>query len=861
MSEPIVTFSHPAGRDPAVTGGKGAALARLVAAGLPVPDGFVVTAGAFARATDGLLPEIDGALAKADPADLVALRRLCQKVQKLITSQRPPSAVVDAVQEAYERLGASSVAVRSSATAEDLPTASFAGQYESFLNVLGADAVLERVLHVWASLYSVHAVSYRRRQGIADANVRMAVVVQHVLRAEASGVLFTRDPVSGAEDQYLVSAALGLGEGVVDGSVPVDQFTIHPETAEVLSREVASKGHMVALDPEGGVRRVEVETDRRAKPALSDGHLGELGRLARSVRELFGGHQDIEFAVVDGDVRLLQARPVTGVDAEPEFPVRWEDPADGGYTWLLFTRGQRDVLPARRLEEDAQRVYFEGSRICFEETGSLMARNHIVCFINGYCYARPPEVEEAEITERLRIYSALAEKLDEKGTTVWEGELRPPVERVLEKLGRFRPRGASLPALVEHLEHATDAFAHVLGDLHWRLAAANTNLREDWPTVYHEITGEPNMDAGVFLQAIENKTTRMVRWLRELARLAQGDSTLGSLFEERAYERLDDPNVRARPAVRRFRSRFGNFLRRHGRRTGRGFGSAANFATPTWGMETKHPLELIRSYAQQDLDEMERMEREARRERERAMRRVRRLLASDADAQARFERSLRRAVNGVRMMENHNHMMEQATGGALREAVYRVGQRLVHDGMLDHPDDVLHLSFAELKDVTAGRASSDLRALVKERSEEFERRSRLKPPKTLGSGGPPPLDLERRFDPPPNVGRDGSLLRGVASSRGRATGRARVTPPSAEPPTVEKGDILVAVNAGPNWTPIFPLLGGLVLDQGVAFQHAALVAREYRIPTVLMTRDGTTEIQDGQTITVDGDQGVVELTP
>jgi pyruvate,water dikinase len=278
-------------------------------------------------------------------------------------------------------------------------------------------------------------------------------------------------------------------------------------------------------------------------------------------------------------------------------------------------------------------------------------------------------------------------------------------------------------------------------------------------------------------------------------------------------------------------------------------------------MDPKQPLDLIASYAGQDLDELERMEAEARRERDREVRRTRRSLAAEPEALSRFEAALAGGREYVRLMEDHNHLMEQSTAGALREAVHWVGRRLVRNGLLDDTDDVLHFSMNELTAFADGTGPADLRALAAERQAEFERRSALRPPRTIGSGALPPVprDLAKALEAPAGAGRDGSVILGVAASRGRATGRARVAQPSVPPPEVRKGDILVATNAGPSWTPIFPLLGGLVLDQGAVFQHAALVAREYRIPAVIMSKDATAEIRDGQTVTVDGDEGIVEL--
>ena len=466
------------------------------------------------------------------------------------------------------------------------------------------------------------------------------------------------------------------------------------------------------------------------------------------------------------------------------------------------------------------------------------------------------QVIDAHTTQRLRLDAAQAIASVMAQTLLPEGQPQAASAvrcHIADRVGRIDgTEGAPVKA--------SQGIAQVKEATHQeRLAGIGDPKRKPWEVHYHEITGEPELDAGIFLQAYENKTTRMIGRLRDLARLVRSDSTLRSIFSERQFARLSGPGLRDRPAVRRFRSRFRSFIKRHGRRTGRGFGAASNFATPTWGMRQETPLHLIASYADQDIEAMERIERDAKREREAATKRVREKLAGDPERLARFEDELWRAQDQLCVMEDHNHMMEQATAGALREAIDFVGQFLGRAKRLDEPDDVLHLSMDELRSAAAGAGPGDLRALVRERTAEFEKRSAMRPPPTLGAGKPPALP--RIFDPPPNAGRDGMLIRGVAASRGKVTGTARVPPMTAEPPAIEKGDILVATNAGPNWTPIFPLLGGLVLDQGAIFQHAALVAREYKIPAVIMAKDATKEIRDGQTIAVDGDEGVVDLSP
>ncbi len=277
-------------------------------------------------------------------------------------------------------------------------------------------------------------------------------------------------------------------------------------------------------------------------------------------------------------------------------------------------------------------------------------------------------------------------------------------------------------------------------------------------------------------------------------------------------------------------------------------------------MDHARPLRLIAAYAKQDIGAMDRVEAKARKERDEATRRMRTKLASSKTKLRAFDLAVTEGRNYVRMMEDHNNLMEQNTGGRLREAMHAVGVRCVDDGLLDRPEQALHLSLDELERLASDRNRLKARELVREREREYRQQSRLKPPMKLGLGDlPPPPDMAKTWEIPADSGRDGAKLKGVSGSRGRASGRARVVPHTDEMPDVQEGDILVAPNAGPDWTPVFPLIAGLVLDQGAVFQHAALVAREYKIPAVIMTKEATTTIDDGSEITVDGDEGVVHL--
>ncbi len=865
MSDLVVPLSDKRAQDPGTTGGKGSVLAKLVKAKLPVPAGFVVTTAAFERGAGDLLPVIEQSIDDLPPDDQApllargtAIDRASQEAIALLRRHNMPADIADAITAAYDGLGGGSVAVRSSATAEDMPEASFAGQYDTYLNVLTPKSVLQRVLDVWASLYSVHAIAYRKRQGIAEQAVRMAVVVQRLLPAEAAGVLFTRDPVSGVDDRFVINVAYGLGEGVVDGVVPVDTFTLQPRSGKVVSKEIADKRHKLDLAARGGLRRTAVSRSHRKRAALSPRQAGDLTKLAKRVKHLFGGHQDIEFAVHNGRVHLLQARPVTGVDETPEFVIDWKRKGDEKHGWLLLS-GRKNAKPTKRLARDIHLAQATGSRVCFVDTASPMTRMHNISFFNGYAFGHGPNVSENVVGKRRTRQRKRVGWYTQRRRSYWEEVLQPQVERELAALADVPARRASLAEHVAYLEQAINSFGHVFGDLHWRLVGDSDPM--SWTQTVAELTGMDEPDVGVFVQAADNIETRMIRAMRQLALQVKRSPTLRKLFAERDFEQLKSFELQGKPAVQRFRAAFRRFLRRYGLRTGYGFGSSTSLnETPTWNMDHRRPLRIIAAYAEQDLNAMERVEANARKERDRATRRVRRSLARSKARLHRFEVALAQGRNFVRMMEDHNNLMEQNTGGRLREAIHCTGVAFVDHGLLDRPEQLLHLSLAELKAFANGRSPAKLRELIREREREYREQDRLQPPMKIGSGDlPPPPEMAKTWEAPADAGRDGDTIKGLSGSRGRATGRARVFAESDQIPDVAEGDVLVASNAGPDWTPVFPLLAGLVLDQGAVFQHAALIAREYKIPAVIMTKEATTTIKDGQTVTVDGDEGIVEL--
>lgn len=303
-----------------LVGGKGAHLGELSRLdGVRVPDGFCVTTNAFRRVVERA-PEVDALLdrlAGADPDDRQAVRALSAELRRAVEEAVIPDGLAAGITGAVARLGEEAAyAVRSSATAEDLPTASFAGQQDTYLNVVGPAEVLRHVSRCWASLFTERAVIYRRRSGIDDRTVRMAVVVQRMVLPDASGVLFTADPVTGHRRTATVDAGFGLGEALVSGLVNPDVFTVRDDA--VVARTIAVKQRAVHALPGGGTREVTVEPRQQERPALTDAQVVELVRLGRRIEDRFGCPQDIEWCLTDDGFRIVQSRPITTLFPVPD---------------------------------------------------------------------------------------------------------------------------------------------------------------------------------------------------------------------------------------------------------------------------------------------------------------------------------------------------------------------------------------------------------------------------------------------------------------------------------------------------------------------------------------------------------------
>jgi pyruvate,water dikinase len=846
MDKYILTFKDPSAQNPALSGSKGATLARMNKAGLPIPPGFVVSTKAFQTIARKVSAELK-TYESLEKSDLAALQNASKKIHKLIREHTLSEDIISQIKKAYSTLGKPAVSVRSSSTAEDLADASFAGQHDTFLNVSDLDGLIQSLKNVWASMYSSHAIEYRQKHNIPTNKAKMAVVIQRQIDPHAAGVLFTRDPISG-KDHYVVSAALGLGEGVVTGAGQTDRFVLEAKTGKRLLAEIAEKETKIVSNKEGGIETVPVANSQRDKPSLTQKQRSQLAGFGAQLVDLFHGPQDIEFAAMGTTLHILQSRPMTAVKPvlDPDDP--WDASMDEKRHWRF--RGG----PFHRLEEEYTLERLDQMRVCYQETGSSMTYSHIPHRTNGYVYIRSNKHSKKTLAKLHALQTRRVNAFLRQGKSYFEGALQSLLEDRLGSLKHLHRAISNFSDQVDYLQASIKTCAYVQGNLHWR--QGKPGGRPDWPAEYHKITGRPPLEAHTFTQAVQNKMTRLITGIRGLARIVQKDSGLRQIFAERKFQDLSSPDIQNQKNVKLFHTQFRSMLRVYGLRAGHGYGTSSNFATPTWNMDHTLAYEMIASYAEQNLNKLDRLEREARAERISITRRTQRQLAADPKKLKRFNNSLKEAIIGVRFLEDHNYYMEQCTVGTMREAIFEVGSAMVQKDIIDTPDDVFHFAIAELKKIARDKNPGDQRALVLHRKAEQERRRQMKPPQSLGTV-PKPSGTKNEENE--EIGLHGNTIKGTGASRGRVTGKAVLALPNKPRPKVHPGDILVAPNVGPDWTPAFAIIGGLVLDSGSLSQHAALVAREYRVPSVMQTKEASRFIQDGQIITVDGDHGIVEI--
>jgi len=858
LSEPPATLEN--------VGGKGASLARLARAGLPVPDGFHVTTAAYRHFVEENDLE-DDLLATLQDVDLdrpATLERASQAIRDLFAAAEIPEEIAGAIVEMYGTLPGTNpaVAVRSSATAEDLPEASFAGQQETYLNVSGPQALMEATKRCWASLWTARAIGYRARyrarQGIPPDSVALAVVVQLMAPAEAAGILFTAHPLTGQRDRAMISAAWGLGEAIVGGAVTPDTIVVDKESGRVLSRETADK-QLMTVRHDGGTREEEIPEKLRRAPVLSDEAAAELTRLGVQIEALYGMPMDVEWAWSDGSFAILQARPITALpEPEPTLPDEWTLP-EGAYIAMRnnIVELMADPLSPLFATFGRQAINTSMGRLLADFFGrSDIMPEEIIIVVNGYAYYNG-SISAGQIARILLGSVGIARRMFSGAVTRWTDVGRPryvaTVGEWQEQPWRRLPASDILAASRELTEATIDAYGALVSGV---IPAAW--ISEALFTLVHKaLVWRDDVPAQAYLMGYDSIPIQAEKSLYDLAQWAGGRESLAAYLRKTPTQQIAGllENGRTPEAVtendwREWHSRFRAHLQQYGHTI-----YNLDFASP---VPADHPAPLLNTckyyLGDSGVDPHTRQE------------------ATVARREEATQRSLQQ-MGGLRLKlfrkflgpaQRYAPLREDGLADVglayplLRQMLLEVGGRLADGGIIEAADDIFWLEQDELKAAVTrldeGQPVEPRARLVRERKALWRAEGRLSPPLSLMRILGFDFKMSRR-----GRRREGDRLKGVACSPGQVTASARVLRGPDDFGQMQPGEVLVASITTPAWTPLFALASAIVTDVGGPLSHGSIVAREYGIPAVLGTGVATKRIQNGQTITVDGSTGAVLL--
>ena len=840
MSDYVKTFEEIAAGERPAAGGKGGALARMYQAGFPVPDGFVILPAAFDG--DALAPDTWSDV----QAQLDRLRRA-----------GPDTAF----------------AVRSSAMSEDSAHASFAGEFESVLNVRSDAEVRDAIHTVYDSRQSERVQAYSQARGVGPAAAggdhEIAVVVQCLVPAEASGVLFTANPVTGQRDQAVISAAWGLGEAIVGGLVTPDTLLVDRRTGHVVERQTAGKAVMTVLLG-SGTGEQPVPEALRDKPVLSDAQAAELVELGVRIEALYGLPVDIEWtlarqaAAAGPSFAIVQARPITALPAAPaggQPPAEWKLP-EGSYMAIRNNIVELMAEPLsplfRTLGLGAVNASMHRLLADFFGQADLMPEQ-IILSVNQYAYYNG-SWSAGQLARILMRSVGIMKYMFRGAVERWTEEGRPryvaTVEQWRDSDWRALPATELLAAARSLAEAAIDAYGAMVSGL---IPAAWISEALFTMTYRRLIKRRQDPEAPVYLLGYDSLPIQGEKSLYDLAQWVRGRSGLAAyvvgtpaaqlaldLERESAPEGVEPADWQA------WREGFATHLQRFGHTI-----YNLDFANPVPADDPAPLLEACKLFVQGQGVNPHQRQRAAAERREAATQAT--LDRLGGLRLKLFRRCLEPAQRYAPLREDA--LADVGLGYPLLRGMFReLGRRMVAGGAFEQPDDIYWLEQDEVEQAAAhldkNLGLAFWGARVAQRRAAWAAANQLAPPLSLPQRQIPGL-AKLKAGRSKKAGAE--VLKGVAASPGSVTAPARVLGGPEDFGQMQAGDVLVAAITTPAWTPLFIRAAAIVTDVGGPLSHGSIVAREYGIPAVLGTGSATRRIRSGQIVTVDGTAGVVTL--
>ncbi len=888
--------------DNARVGGKAANLGHMIKSGINVPSGFAVTVRGYHELMDqaGIADRMERLLEEIDYHNPAAIENASSQIQGIVRAANLPPDLIEAVKRAYLDLGEGRVAVRSSATAEDLPDASFAGQYDTYLNVEGIDDLAECLRMCYSSLWTGRAVSYRHRQDIPHHGVSLAVIVQSMVPAKSAGVMFTQSPTSEDESELMIESNFGLGETVVDGTAVPDRFVISRGTKKgkgifsVVSKEIGTKNLIAeALPSRSGIELSTVPNELSEASSLDDEEVISLAKIGMEIESLFGTPQDIEWAIdKSGKTHILQSRPITTSvlqeksDKEQTMWTRgyaddyWNDNVTplffdllGDHVKYIVNMELNQIMGYKKMPDDVLKLfrahaYFNlgviKNKVTNEIPHFVRSEDVLNYFPEGAGPYGKETMKELPFALKDRILAEIRVMLFDPDGSI--NKTADAYDQWSEEV--FAPYCAQFDAEFAELSETGDLQSLMILAMkldrvmirHFRMiryAIPVHNLGMNLISNYLLRTFLGEEDAAeyypILISGLKHKTSETNSALNSLAMRARAlPKVTRIILDNDSKDVIDALRSSSDGDVRSFHAEFDCFIDDFG---ARGFTREPYYSR--WHEAPELVVDLLKPLVSEEGRDLRESELETERRRREAEEEAENRIKSQRFGGLKWalvSTILGFARRYIAFREDQRFNLDKWITRN-RALFLEIGRGLTSQGILTEPSRVFFLHKKELRSLIIGSPSKEavfrLSALSEERYEEFLRYEDVTPPKFLiGS---------REYNDPLPTKDDDSILKGIPASQGTVTGRVRVLKSIEEIPLVRTGEVLVVPRTDPGWTPVFSKIEGLITETGGILSHGAVVSREYGIPAVTNIRNACQTMETGSIVTVNGSDGTIRI--
>ncbi|MVM29233.1 phosphoenolpyruvate synthase [Spirosoma sp. HMF4905] len=854
-----------------LVGGKGANLGELARIdGIHVPDGFCISTDAFKRIIDetSSINELLNQLSLLKIEDRDKIRELSGVIRIAIESIAIPQDIQEEIGHHLEQLDKKSAfAVRSSATAEDLPTASFAGQQDTYLNVIGKESILTHISKCWASLFTERAVIYRIQNNFDHRKVQLAVVVQKMVFPQVAGILFTADPVTSNRKVLSIDASFGLGEAMVSGLVNADNYKVY--NGKVIDKKISTKKLAIYAVKDGGTNEQAIEPEQQNSQALTDDQILHLERMGRKIEEHFGRPQDIEWCLADDEFYIVQSRPITTLYPIPEA----NDDENRVYVSVGHNQMMTDAMKPLGLSffllTTRAPMRTAGGRLFVDITPLLASPVGRETVLNVTLGKSDPLIKDAltTIVERGDFIKSLPDDIKEQSPG--KSNASASLEKY-QTLNEYDPTIVSdlirrsqtaIEALKQNIQPKSgpDLFDFILEDLEqlkknnadsqsFNVIMTGMNASSWINSNMNEWLDEKNAADTLAQSAPNNITSEMGLALLDVADVirpfpevieylqrAKDDNFLEGLVQLKGGpEALDVIN---------------NYLNSYGMRCV----GEIDITRTRWREKPATLVPLILSNIKNfepnaSSRKFEQGQQEALKKEQELLERLKQLPDGEQKAQ-----ETKRMIDLIRNFAGYREYPKYGIVSryfVYKQALLKEAEQLVQADVIQDKEDIYYLTFDELREVV--RTHKLDYQLISDRKDEYKIYEKLTPPRVITSDGEIITGAYKRENLPAEA------IVGLAVSSGVIEGRARVIL-NMEEADLEDGDILVTAFTDPSWTPLFVSIKGLVTEVGGLMTHGAVIAREYGLPAVVGVENATKLIKDGQRIRVNGTEGYVEI--